>query len=53
VRPVVPDDVAQFAFDLRQQSHHDVSALRLKTIAGNVVDVLADLELMHCVAPHL
>jgi hypothetical protein len=31
-----------------QQSHHDVPALRS---AGNVVDVLADLELVHGVAP--
>jgi hypothetical protein len=41
------DDVAQFALRLRQQSHHDVPALRS---AWNVVDVLADLEVVHGVA---
>ena len=42
------DDVAQFTLRLWQQSHHDVPALRP---AWNVIDVLADLELVHGVAP--
>ena len=42
------NDIAQFALRLRQQSNDDETALRLVTMVG---DVLADLELVHGVAP--